>query len=179
MEELLVFVGVAITAAIGGSGVVGALVGAVELSRRGRLRRRVARAAELREKFPAGAPGRLALARAAELDAVRLASLSAVTRRAVNVAAVVGVVVGSVTFLAVVGLGVFVNREVAAELFAGDNVGALILAGTTAGAVVATVLAGLEVKGILWLSLRDRRRRWVDAVLDGKTTSEADQIAWR
>jgi len=95
------------------------------------------------------------------------------------VAAVVGVVVGSVTFLAVVGLGVFVNREVAAELFAGDNVGALILAGTTAGAVVATVLAGLEVKGILWLSLRDRRRRWVDAVLDGKTTSEADQIAWR
>lgn len=76
--DALGFIGVAITAVVGGSGIAGVLSGAVELSQRNRLRKRGEKTVSLAKLLPVRSPERTALEHAVAIDAAKLSALSVI-----------------------------------------------------------------------------------------------------
>lgn len=166
--EVWTLIGVAITAIVGGSGIAGVLVAAVELSQRNRLQRRSEKALALAQLLPKKSVERRALEYAAALDATRLAALSVVglpvlvrpvfftTLAAAGLYLVAGAVMALANSYGIarryVPLGTFGNLSL---------VQALIL-----WACFLVVLAGV-MSWAIFNGIRDRRERYVREVLNG------------
>jgi hypothetical protein len=174
--EVWAFIGVAITAVVGGSGIAGVLTGAVELSQRNRLRRRAEKALALAELLSEKSSERQAVEHAAAVDATRLAALSAVELNpliryvgAASAFVTVGYVVLVFAFLAT-------NPKGLARVVAAGSLGAassltygqfiLIMAALS---VILAIVAGWAFSN----ASRERRARFVREVLDGRDPKDA------
>ena len=173
--EWLAFVGVALGAVIGGTGLIGAFAGAVELSARGRLRRRVSRAQELVPALRDDSNARAALTHAAELDAIRLAALSVVTRRRAP-RPLVGLTFAVMSSLALVlSPGYTLVADRVTTVVADQGPRPLILTALLVFVLVGMIVAMSDVWG--HRSLYERRRDWVRDVVAGKGVTAANDKA--
>lgn len=174
--EVWAFIGVAITAVVGGSGIAGVLTGAVELSQRNRLRRRAEKLLALADLLPEKSSQRRAVEHAAAVDATRLAALSVVELDP------------RLRFLGSASAGVTVAYVVLAILFATANpkgflrsfaIGGFGVVGNFSSFQLAAFLCGfalLLAVVVVWAfsnAVRERRARYVREVLDGRDPRDA------
>lgn len=159
------FAGVALAAAIGGSGVVGLFSGGIELSRRARLRRAIEKAADLIERLDDESAEAGSLRHARRLDTLRLAALSVIGLPAV---------LGRMVALVVLVLVLYVFGFVAVAWVAPDMFGWVFkgLQDRQVGAIFLgmVVFAMFYAGAFFWLldqTLRQRRTQYVLAVDEG------------
>lgn len=161
--DLLAFLGVALAAAIGGSGLGGLLADVTSWSKRARLRRHVLKAHELRAISPEGSQARALLTRAVEIDSARLASLSIVVarpRRPAIVAYSISIALVLLVVLAAPYLNNWDNfRSSVAPVTPERVILTVLLAATATSMIVAQILS--RSKG----SLGRRRASWVAQAL--------------
>jgi len=163
--EQWTLVGVLVAAVLGTTGVSGLLTGGIEVGRRARLRRHVARALDLRDRVQRRSIEWEALTYSARLDSVRLASLSTVTLRK-RLGQLVRAGLLALVMYAVIG-SALVYSGVGALLF-DDRGGLVLLAFLVAIATTSTLSVG-----VLDLSLRQDRADFVAAVMAGEDVEAA------
>lgn len=172
--EVWTFIGVAVTALLGGSGFAGLAAGGIEFSRRNRLRRRAVKAVELRDLLSVGTPERAALDYAIAVDSVRLSAISAIglrerSRRNFPLFSIVAML-----YLAILAVVLSFLPVSAPEIFRA-TIGvrpALItaLVGALVGLLAVALAAGPA-------NTAERRKKWERAVLLGLDPSEqADEF---
>lgn len=172
--EAWTFIGVAVTALLGGSGVAGLAASGIDLSRRNRLRRRAVKAVELRNLLSPGTPERAALDYAIAVDSVRSSAISAIGlrdpfRRQVRLLPLVGML-----YLAMLAIVLSFLPVSVPEIFRA-TIGvrpALItaLAGALVGLLAVALTAGPA-------NTANRRKKWERAVLRGSDPAQqADEL---
>lgn len=178
MSEVLTFLGVAIAALIGGSGITGALAALLDFTKRGRLRRRIDKGVTLHDLLPEGSPERNALAYAIALDAARLGALSAVGVKNATLDRLPLFIGSGITYLvAMTIVALTIPSEYARGFVLGANGGFTWRISIVVFGLATAVGAAIAIKVVKPNGIGKRRRDWVNAVISGTDPHDATKNA--